>query len=326
MNYNQCIINVQTRKYCTSCRLKKCLEIGMEPNLIRKEDLHEKYRSFYRQRQKLKKKSTNICQSASKPCLFNLITNDHSLLTSMNWTLLSNVIHAFDTFDPLHRTQQAVRLCSTNQVPIDYSLDFMASIYTSLQSYINCLADFRILTFDEQTSLIQRNMQGLLACYCVFVFRQSGVFDKKQNENILLPLYGLDNVCSTKGLCDRLDYDATLMKLLFISLVFSSSMFAVDFEQQTCRDSFLYGTYRLFGSQNVYVEILWKYMIYKYDFKETIHRLSRLIKVVLDSVNLVSKIYYANQVHRDLVDDLSEQVEETLKFNGNDSMPLWGKD
>ena len=35
----QCDVNMLTRKVCTACRLKKCLAVGMCPELIRKEDL-----------------------------------------------------------------------------------------------------------------------------------------------------------------------------------------------------------------------------------------------------------------------------------------------
>jgi hypothetical protein len=32
-------MNILTRRHCTACRLAKCLDVGMSPDLIRKEDL-----------------------------------------------------------------------------------------------------------------------------------------------------------------------------------------------------------------------------------------------------------------------------------------------
>jgi hypothetical protein len=39
-------VNILTRKVCTSCRLAKCLNVGMSPDLIRKEDLSGRKRKL----------------------------------------------------------------------------------------------------------------------------------------------------------------------------------------------------------------------------------------------------------------------------------------
>jgi hypothetical protein len=41
-----CDVNILTRKVCTSCRLAKCLNVGMSPDLIRKEDLYGRKRKL----------------------------------------------------------------------------------------------------------------------------------------------------------------------------------------------------------------------------------------------------------------------------------------
>jgi hypothetical protein len=54
-------MTVKLRRNCTACRLAKCLAVGMSPDLIRKEDLHEKYRSIYKTRKKLIIKNSKVC-------------------------------------------------------------------------------------------------------------------------------------------------------------------------------------------------------------------------------------------------------------------------
>jgi hypothetical protein len=202
----------------------------------------------------------------------------------------------------------------------------MAFIFSSLESLINSIADFRIMTSTEQCSLVQRNMQGLLAFYCILVFRESGIFDNSKTENAVMPLYGYQNVQSTKYISIRLEQDSTLVKIMLIVLAFSSNYFMINKEDIGNRDGFLYGTFRLFGSQNVYAEILWKYMMYRYGFWDAVRRFSGMIKIALDALRLTSNVYTSNEVHRNFAEDISEQFEQKLVLNVDEHTPLWGKD
>lgn len=48
-----------TRKVCTACRLKKCLAVGMSPDLIRKEDVYAMKRKLTPI--KLEDNTRNVC-------------------------------------------------------------------------------------------------------------------------------------------------------------------------------------------------------------------------------------------------------------------------
>jgi hypothetical protein len=203
-------------------------------------------------------------------------------------------------------------------------MNMIASVYTALQSIVSCTADFRIMTTAEQCSLMQRNMQGIIAVYCMLVFRECGIFDANYCKNTLLPLYGDDNVRTTKRISLLIDDDVTLVKLMLVTLTFSSNCFTITERNNETNDSLLYGTFRLFGSQNVYAEVLWRYMLYKYGFWEAVRRFDALIKIAIDSIKLSSDIYDSNQVHQDFTDEISELSERALKLNDSENVPLWG--
>jgi hypothetical protein len=201
----------------------------------------------------------------------------------------------------------------------------MTTIYTSLESFIKCTADFRVMSLAEQCSLFQRNMKGLLGFYCTFVFRESGVFHNQTTQNALLPLYGVSSVQKTKCITEQLDFDLVLVKLMLMTLAFSSNCFVVHEGDHAVRDGLLCGTFRLLGSQNVYAELLWRYMTYRYGFYESARRFNALIKVALDLLQLTSTIYDNNRVHQTFADQISEQSARTLTLNNNDDTPLWGR-
>ena len=285
----------------------------MSPDLIRKEDFSKrKYPLALRPYQQ------------QLPTL-SLLSNDQSPLTRSDWTLLTNVVYAFDRFTAVTQARVIVENFHT-QPSLGQSINLMSGIYVSLESFINSIADFRIMTIAEQQSLIERNMHGLWSFYGTFTCRESGVFNNEINERILMPLYGMANIQQTRRLTAKLDHDLTLIKLMLIILTFSSNLFAVNDEKNNFeRDSLLRGTFRIFGSQNVYVELMWNYMTYRYGFNQSVRRFSTFIKIILKLIQLGSSINDSNEIHHQLADEIIEQTERSLSLNERQDVPLWGK-
>jgi hypothetical protein len=90
-------------------------------------------------------------------------------------------------------------------------------------------------------------------------------------------------------------------------------------------DQLLHGTFRLLGSQNVFVEILWKYMLYRYGFMEAVRHLNNLVKHILDMIELAGNVYKNHQLHHDFVDEVVEKTKEQLIISQNEPIVLWGK-
>lgn len=206
------------------------------------------------------------------------------------------------------------------------TFNLFASFYTSAKSFISSTADFRVLTTAEQSSLYQRNLHGLFNFCGTFMLRDAGMFGSKRNERILVPLYGHDIVHEAKKITSRLDIDSTLVKVIHIIFAFSTNSYTINYDTYMNNDALLLGAFRLLGSQNVYVEILWKYMLYRYGYHESIFRFAGLVKHMLDLIILSAGIYTENPHHQILVDDLVEEAKISLILDEkNDSIPLWGK-
>jgi hypothetical protein len=211
------------------------------------------------------------------------------------------------------------------EVDLSDSFNLFASFYTSAQSFVSSTADFRILTIAEQSSLFQRNLHGLFNLCGTFMLRDAGIFNNSRNESLIIPLYGKEIVRQAKQIVMRLDYDSTLVKIIHIIFAFSTNCYTVNYDANMYSDALLQGAFRLLGSQNVYTEILWKYMIYRYGYEQTIIRFAGLVKQMLDLINLSAGIYMNNPHHQILVDDLVEEAKTFLILNDNNDKPLWGK-
>jgi hypothetical protein len=243
--------------------------------------------------------------------------------------MISNVVHAFERFSPVMEIRRVIEQINTSapsqQYDLSRSIQMIGSFSTALQLFISSTPDFKVLTTSEQCSLFQRNMLGLLSIGGIYLMRESGMFDKPENEIAVLPLYGNEIVQKTKMISTQLDVDPTIIKLLLVALAFSSNSFINHNQGHIDKDSLLFGTYRLFGSQNVYVELIWKYLIHRYSYNESVQRFSILIKRLLDTLKLSVETYENNQIFQTFIDDIIRHIEQSPIINAKTIIPLWGK-
>ncbi|CAM4895383.1 unnamed protein product [Rotaria socialis] len=324
-----CAMTVVTRKLCTACRLNKCLAVGMSPELIRKEDLSNRKRKTSKSCSQERLQCQTLMTTPQQSALNRPPGGSSSILNSSELIVISNVVHAFDTFSPVIQVRRTIDLITTSASNLSFdlpqSLQMIQSFISSLQSFISSTPDFKVLTTSEQWSLFRRNMLGLLSIGGIYFMRESGIFDKPEHEMAILPLYGNDVVQQVKAMSGQFQCDPTIVKLVLIVLAFSSNCFTKESGRNFDKDSLLLGTYRLFGSQNVYVELIWKYLIHRYGYEESVKNFSSLIKHLLDALKLSIEIYENNEVFQTFIDDKAAHMEKSPKNSDSVIVPLWGK-
>lgn len=254
---------------------------------------------------------------------------DRCELSDSDRVVISNIVHAFDTFSPISEIRRTVQALSTSTTAPPFNLSQTLQIFSSFSNclllFISSTPDFKVLTTPEKWSLLQRNMFGLLSIGGMYLMREAGIFDRPENELAVVPLYGNELVQQARQISQQLDRDTILVKLMLIALAFSSNCFTKDGHGNVDRDSLLLGTFRLFGSQNVYVELLWKYLNHRYPCREAVQRFSGLIKRLLDTLKLSFEVYESNATYQQFIDNLIQQAEQSAVINEQTIIPLWGK-
>ena len=260
----------------------------------------------------------------------DLLCGDRSSLLTSEWTLLSNIINAHDTFSAIPQVRRRVdQALGSQQLALPYSVnDVLESVllmYTSTKAFISSSPDYRVLTTLEQSSLLDRNLHGILSLVSILFMRHSGIFGNAQCLGMFARLYGAEKVHHALHIDGQLEMDFSLLKVLLLILAFSSNCFLVDAPPVEKRDIFLFGTFRLLGSQNVYVELLWKYLLYRYGFESSVLRFAKLIELFLAIIKHCSQIYTNNDTHQHLVDGVVKQMKQSLLSDQNADELLWGK-
>jgi uncharacterized membrane protein len=206
-----------------------------------------------------------------------------------------------------------------------HTFNLFTTYYTTAQSFVASTADYKVLTVYEQCSLLKRNLNGIFIFCAEIVCRDLKMLDNVVWKTTLTSTLGSNMIERKRYLNNRLEQDTTLIKLMLIIIAFSSNCYMLDERQTIVNDHLLRGTFRLLGSQNVFVEILWKYMIYRYGYRETVLRFAALVKQTLDLISLVVNMYRSDQLHQHFVDDTIQMATSTVKLDENNSIPLWGK-
>ncbi|CAF4538086.1 unnamed protein product [Rotaria sp. Silwood2] len=309
-----CEITTQSRRVCSACRLAKCLIIGMSRDLIRKEDLSERHLfSTIKNKQ-------SIIQQPRMPSFslhtLDLLNRDRSSLTTTDWTLFSNIIHAYDIFSPVKSIHNEIARQSKLPPKIRVKLaqelipNILIPFYTSLQSYIRCTNEFQMFTIAEQQCIYQRNFHSASSLMGQLILRESGIFENKTYLSAFASSYDVETLTQAASVMERLDYDSTLVKIFLVIISFSSNCFMIDNSINIFGDYLLRKTKQLFFYQNQYTELLWKYMIFRYGYKEAAFRFAGLIKQIIDLIPLAVDAYVQNTTHHQtVVTKISEKTE-----------------
>ncbi|CAF2497112.1 unnamed protein product [Rotaria sp. Silwood2] len=325
-----CEVNINTRRNCTACRFAKCLSAGMSPDLIRKEIQQRKKcvlpTDAYSHHDAVHKRVMPTLQVS----ILDQSHNDLSSLNKYERTLLSNIIHAHDAFSAIPQIRRTIEnLTVSFSCNVSYNVsnvfEILILMYTSMESFISSSPDFRILTTNEQCSLFERNLHGMVALSSALYFHTTGIIDTPKCLETFVIVYGSEMMLQVKHANQQLDPDLTVIKLMLIVLAFSSNCFIVLKKEKPQADSLLNGTFHLFGSQNVYVELLWKYLIYKYDHYNAVIRFSQLIGLVLNLVKYSALLYTNNEFHYHLVNEVLTHIKQSFTKDQNIQKPLWGK-
>lgn len=243
------------------------------------------------------------------------VASESVYLNPSEWITVSNILHAFDTFNPLNDIRRNIQTLLTTNQPVDH-LHLLSTYSNSLQLFIGSIPDFQILATAEKWSLLQRNILGLLSIGSLYFMREY--------STIITPSYEHEIIDKLKYFCTQLDYDPIVIKLFLVILAFSSNCFPNTYRTTFETDRVLHGTHRLFDSQNVYLEVLWKYFIHRYNFFPTIERFSRLIQILVKMIDLFSEIYETNDLFKHFFTELIEQIERSPIINEQTIIPLWG--
>ncbi|UJR14307.1 hypothetical protein I4U23_001302 [Adineta vaga] len=276
-----CDITINSRRACRYCRLQKCLDIGMQRELIR---------ASHCRPHKNQMKSIPLTKSIEHR------SNNHSVLTDDQWCRLSNVINIYENKSPVltirhllsTQSQQPIKIRLKKDKTIFFSI--LTSLYQSILPFIETIPEYQTMQVYDQHELIRRNLSYIGGFNAIPIFRNANVLMSTAFTHGFPSIYGSNFSEDCIRVAHRLDNDLTLIKLFLPVILFSTTCYVnlpnntsgISQSSSINMNSIFLNTSRLYYIQNIYIEILFKYMILRFGYNEASIRFAALLKTFMD--------------------------------------------
>ncbi|CAF4242812.1 unnamed protein product, partial [Adineta steineri] len=298
-----CEIKRDNHHMCASCRLRKCFQSAMTT---------DKFRPSRPTKSKIKSLvKVELRYQSEKLSILNSLKPDHSLLTTSQWTLLSNL---YDTFD-----ESQVSLLSKSLVDTHSSLEptnvtyqrlvenYLLSIYETTGRYLRLNDDIFKLSFTDR-SIVLRNAADNVPCMaCAFIIHHFDLFSLDSFLKTLTAIYGHRPVSLSLLAMKFIISDIVIFKLALSLFAFSKTTYL--YSPNIPVDSTNSST--LFHIQNKYAEVTWKYLNYRYGWYEAVKHFHSIIYCLMACTMLMVPVQSVS-THVDNVDSIVELTEVTL--------------
>lgn len=112
----------------------------------------------------------------------------------------------------------------------------------------------------------------------------------------------------------RMESNGTLIKMMLVILTFSSNCSIVlsdhvlNLTNTSAQNSMI-----LMRTQDIFINIFWKYLVHQYGFIEAVRRFDNLVKFYLDLLNQINEVN--SKQHIEMLDNLVTKNTYALTLN-----------
>ena len=142
---------------------------------------------------------------------------------------------------------------------------------------------------------------------------EGNVYDSVDHISVCNEIYGEEYVAESYRVLQRLEPNRTLLKIMLMILLFASNSSIVIYHHSIYAqiyDQSVAQTVYLLQIQDIFVTMIWKYMIYQYGFMEAVKRFSLVVKNFLDTLKRMDD-NNSNQ-HWQMVDEIVDSMNGAL--------------
>jgi len=185
-------------------------------------------------------------------------------------------------------------------------------IYTALIEYFKIIPEFSNLSYSLKKSLIKNNLNQIFRLNNALVIKATGIVDD-HNSVLFLRLFPSELLFDlTKCIVSvfQFIYDPILLKLILIILIFSTYL-SIRYENNLNDNKDDYSTYNLFHIQNIYVELLWRYILFRCsNYRQAVKLFSSFITCLVYSQDINIKL---NEYISNIIANRPDQLVPIMK-------------
>ncbi|CAF1410807.1 unnamed protein product [Rotaria sordida] len=314
-----CQIDINNRHVCSYCRLMKCFLSGMQTGMIRfpypkRDKKKQKRKIMMDSKQTISKALVRLNEIEQLPTL-NLLQSDYSTLTIDQWNLISNLSHCHDEHSGLSTVENYMHKQNTLPVKLRFKSESMIEMihmsYSGSELLYNKNQDFLSLSSHDRSNLLRSTMKYTTTASLNFIYYKVGLMNFQGYYDAIELISHPSIMVIAKRLANHLDFDIIVKKLFLAILSFSTMDYTFYSNNPPIN---LSNIKQILHIQNTYIELIWRYLIYKYNDKQAIICFSNLLRCLFimneGIVEAQDVQWFTNKM-----DSLVEQIEQNLSYN-----------
>jgi hypothetical protein len=247
--------------------------------------------------------------------ILNLLTSDQSELNFEQWNLISKLMRCYEEHKILSHIKQFIQ--EQTSLPIKMrckvsSIDrLFGSILSEVELFFKSNVDFLSLCSHDRSILLRCAMENAGSFSSVLVFRHAQLFDQSVTVDSIEAMYESIVKNLTNRLIGKADRDETFIKLGIAIFAFSTTNCS-NYTNIGC--NYLKNIKDILRIQDMYVEVAWKYLLYKYNHAQTVICFTNFIKTLL-LINLAITEAHQSQHHKSIMENLIEKIVRQVTIN-----------
>jgi hypothetical protein len=168
--------------------------------------------------------------------------------------------------------------------------------------------DFLSLCVHDRLILLENSTGSIMIFSALFIVRQSRLLDQSGFLQSMEDIFGLNTMKIMKHLIDQLDYDLTFIKLVLSIFAFSTTNYTIYINTNASK---LINIKTIVNIHDRYVELLWKYLLNKYDYHQIVSCFSKFTRCLF-TLNAILVELYKDKFFTGIIDSVVEQTKQIL--------------
>jgi hypothetical protein len=223
---------------------------------------------------------------------------------------LANVFNAYEQTCVALHYHQHLKKTNDNTLSIEKFMNSVSHMYVALIDFFKFIPEFTNLSPEIKISLLKNNFNQIFRLNSALVVHATGVVDDT-NSVVFKHVFPTDlyaELCHCIFALFPFVYDPMFLKLSFIVLLFSTSL-SVRYDT----DLKMIDTKTILAIQNFYIELLWRYILYRSStYRQSVQVLTSFISRLLHSQIINDKLGgYISKIMPNQVDQL-EPIMKTM--------------
>jgi hypothetical protein len=186
--------------------------------------------------------------------------------------------------------------------------EFVASITVAGQLLYEKNVDFISLRSHDRSVLLHNSMKYVAGLGACFITRHTRLLDDPVLYKSMEVLYGSGTLVAAQRAIDQLDFDSTFVKLVLALLSFSTFHY-VYYTSNTPGN--LENIKIVSRIHDMYAEIIWRYLVYKYDYERAVICLCNFIRCLFSLNESVIDAVEGKQ-YTDMINLIIKRTKEAL--------------